>query len=180
MQCGVWAEGEVDYDYDDIGPTHDIIAYMRIIGIDPGIERTGFAILEMQNRKIALLDCGLILTEKKHPFSFRLNLLANDLRGILRQWKPAAAGLEQIFFSKNVKTAMRVSHARGVILEVLEESGIPVQELNPSHIKIAVTGDGRADKLQMKKMLPYLIPVNLKSDDTIDAIACGICLLNQK
>lgn len=152
---------------------------MRIIGIDPGIERTGFAILEMQNGKLALLDCGLILTEKQHTFSNRLNLLANDLKKILRQWKPGAAALEQVFFSKNVKSAMRVSHARGVILEILEEFGIHVKELNPSHVKIAVTGDGRADKLQMRKMLPHLLHIDVKSDDTVDAIACGICLLSE-
>lgn len=150
---------------------------MRIIGIDPGIERTGFAILEMQNEKLALLDCGLILTEKQHAFSYRLNLLANDLKKILREWKPDGAALEQVFFSKNVKSAMRVSHARGVILEILEEFGIPVKELNPSHVKMAVTGDGRADKLQMRKMLPHLLNVDVKSDDIVDAIACGICFI---
>lgn len=152
---------------------------MRIIGIDPGIERTGFAVLEMQNGKLALLDCGLILTEKRHAFSYRLNLLANDLKKILRQWKPSAAALEQVFFSKNVKTAMRVSHARGVILEIFEEFGIPVKELNPSHVKMAVTGDGRADKLQMRKMMPHLLNIEVKSDDVADAIACGICYMSE-
>lgn len=152
---------------------------MRVIGIDPGIERTGFAILEMRGGKPALLDCGLILTEKRHPFSHRLTLLADDLKKILRQWKPASAALEQVFFSKNVKTAMRVSHARGVILEILEEFGVPVKELNPSHVKMAVTGDGRADKLQMRKMMPHLLNIEIKSDDVVDAIACGIYRLSE-
>ncbi|MEK9132628.1 MAG: crossover junction endodeoxyribonuclease RuvC [Patescibacteria group bacterium] len=151
---------------------------MRIIGIDPGIERTGFAILELANGKIKLLDCGRIHTDKKHPFSHRLNLLASDLRELLRQWKPTAASIEQIFFSKNVKTAINVSHARGVILEVLEEQGIEVAEFNPGQVKLAVTGDSKADKLQIRKMIQCLLGVGVKSDDAADAIACGMCLLS--
>lgn len=152
---------------------------MRIIGIDPGIERTGFAVLEMGKRggKIKVLDVGCIMTNKKNPFSYRLNLLATDLKTILRQWKPDGAGIEQVFFSKNVKTAITVSHARGVILEVLEEHGIPIEEFNPMHVKMAVTGDSKADKLQMKKMVQYLTGVSVKNDDMADAIACGIALL---
>lgn len=150
---------------------------MRIIGIDPGIERTGFAILEKRNGKINLLDFGCIKTDKSLPFSNRLNLLSCDLKTILKQWKPSGAGIEQIFFSKNIKTAMKVAHARGVILETLEEHGIPTREFNPSHIKLSVTGDARADKLQIKKMLQYMLNLNLKSDDAADAIACGICML---
>lgn len=150
---------------------------MRILGIDPGLEKTGFAVLEMEAAKPKLLDYGCIRTDKKNPFSHRLATLAQDLKQILRQWKPSAASLEQIFFSKNVKTALRVSHARGVILEILEEQGVAVFELNPSHIKISMTGDGRADKLQMRKMLEYTLGIHVKNDDTADAIACGICFL---
>jgi crossover junction endodeoxyribonuclease RuvC len=154
---------------------------MKVVGIDPGIERTGFAVIEILGNKTKLLDCGCIFTDKKLPFQKRLNDLANDLKTIFKQWKPTCAGLEQIFFSKNVKTAMKVSHARGVIMEVLEEHGITTHEFNPGHIKMAVTGDSRADKLQIKKMLQYTLGISLKSDDTADAIACGICLaLNLK
>lgn len=151
---------------------------MRVIGIDPGIERTGFAILEMHGAKVHLLDFGRIFTEKRHPFSHRLNLLATDLKSLLKKWKPTAAGVEQLFFSRNVKTAMKVSHARGVILEVLEEHGIPMEEFNPAHIKLSVTGDAKADKKQVRKMIQYLLGISIKSDDTADAIACGLCLLH--
>lgn len=150
---------------------------MRVLGIDPGIERTGFAVMEMEKNSLSLLDCGLIFTSKSDPFSKRLADIAHDLKTILRKWKPAAAGLEELFFSKNIKTAMKVSHGRGVILETLEEYGVPVREFNPAHIKIAVTGDGRANKLQIKKMLQYLMGKDLKSDDAADAVACAICLL---
>lgn len=153
---------------------------MRVMGIDPGIERTGFAVLEMEKGSVRVLDFGRIFTDKKHPFSHRLNLLATDLKNLIRQWKPQAAAIEQIFFSKNVKTAMRVSHARGVILETLEEHGIPIQEFNPAHIKLSVTGDAKADKLQMKKMVHYLLGIALKSDDATDAVACALCLLHTR
>lgn len=146
------------------------------MGIDPGIERTGFAILEVIGGKTHLLDFGRILTDKKDPFSHRLNTLACDLKKLLKKWRPAAAGLEEVFFSKNVKTAIKVSHARGVILETLEEHGIAIYEFNPAHVKMAVTGDGRADKFQIKKMVKYLLGVDLKRDDTADAIACGLML----
>lgn len=151
---------------------------MRILGIDPGIEKTGFAVLENENGKIVLCDCGYINTSRRDPFSVRLNTLAGDLKNIIKKWKPTVAGLEKIFFAKNVKTAINVSHARGVILELLEEQAITVFEFNPGQIKSAVTGDGRADKSQIKKMVQCLLGVSLKNDDTADAIACGICLLN--
>ncbi len=152
---------------------------MRVIGIDPGIERTGFAVLEQdKNGAPQLLDYGCIYTSKEDEFPARLASLAADIRSLLRQWKPTAAGIEQLFFSTNVKTAMRVSQARGVVVELLEEHGVPIMEINPSHIKMAVTGSGRADKVQVRKMLHYLLGVSPKNDDSADAIACGICLLS--
>lgn len=153
---------------------------MRVIGIDPGIEKTGFAILEQQNGILHFLDGGCIFTNKKDAFSYRLHALALDLKKLLRQWKPTAAGLEEIFFSKNVKTAIKVSHARGVILETLEAYEIPVVAFNPAHVKIAVTGDGKADKKQIQKMIQYLLGIKLRNDDTADAMACGICLFRGK
>ena len=150
---------------------------MLVLGIDPGIERTGFAVLASECGKIRVLDFGCIMTDKKHPFSNRLAQLATDLRSVLRQWKPSACAVEQLFFSKNVKTAMTVSHARGVILEVLEEHGIPVQELNPGHIKLAVCGDARADKLQIRKMLHFTLGIDVRQDDTADAIAAALCMI---
>lgn len=151
---------------------------MRLLGIDPGIERTGFAILEVSHGEPKLLDAGCIRTSKEHTKTERLHTIAQDLSAIIRQWKPTAAGVEIVFFSKNVKTAITVSHARGVILEVLERHRVAVHEFNPSHIKMAVTGNGRADKLQIQRMLQYLLNVEVKSDDTADAIACSLCLMN--
>ena len=153
---------------------------MRVLGLDPGIERTGFAILESDRGEVfSLLECGRILTNRRAPFSNRLMLIAEDVRKLIREFRPDAAALEQIFFSKNVKTAINVSHARGVLLELLEENGIPVQEFNPGSIKLAITGSGRADKIQMRKMIHLLLKRDIPHDDALDAVACGLCFLQQ-
>jgi len=149
---------------------------MRIMGIDPGIERTGFAILDDSNGTIKLLDFGCIKTSKILTLSERLLILSQDLQNIILEWKPEIAGIEELFFSKNVKTALTVSHARGVILAVCEEQRIPIHTFNPGTIKSTVTGDGRADKSQIQKMLQLTFGICPKSDDAADAIACVLCL----
>lgn len=148
---------------------------MRVIGIDPGIEKTGFGVVDIAGSRITVHDVGCIFTERGMPVSARLHVLATDLRQIIRQWKPEVAGIEQIFFSRNVKTAMTVSHARGVIIEVMEEHGVPILEFNPGEIKSAITGDARADKLQMRKMLHCTFGMQIKNDDAGDALACAVC-----
>ena len=154
---------------------------MRIIGIDPGIEKTGFAVLETKRgARPALLDCGCIRTSKSDSLSARLVQLKNDLTEILLEWKPSAGSVELIFFSKNVKTAITVAHARGVILEVLAEHGVALTEFTPNQIKASVTGDATADKKQVQKMVHYELGIVLKNDDTIDAIAGGLCLIAHK
>lgn len=150
---------------------------MRIIGIDPGIEKTGFAILESNKNRRTLLDCGCIRTSKKESLSSRLVQLKKDLHEVLAQWKPTHGSVEMIFFSKNVKTAITVAHARGVILEVLAEYGVELTEFAPNQIKAAITGDATADKKQVQKMVHYELGITLRNDDTVDAIAGGLCLL---
>lgn len=152
---------------------------MKVVGIDPGLERTGFAIIEeMPRGGRRLLDCGVIKTPSHFAFPLRLHMIAEDLASVLRREHPTVAGVEELFFSKNVKTAMKVSQARGVIMEVLTEHGIPIMEFNPGTIKQSVTGDARADKLHIRKMIHYELGIRLKSDDALDAIACALCLMS--
>lgn len=148
---------------------------MIVLGIDPGIERTGFGIIEHIENYQKLLDFGCILTDKKYPLASRLNSISLDLKNLILQWRPDSAVLEEIYFSKNVKTAIKVSHARGVILEVLEDFRIPVHEFPPQKIKIAVTGQGNADKKQVQKMIRLLLNLKneIKYDDASDALACA-------
>lgn len=149
---------------------------MVVLGVDPGIHRTGFGVLRFEKNEPELLDCGCILTNAEHNFSFRLTTLAADFSSLLLKWRPDVAVLEEIFFSKNVKTAMQVSHARGVILEILEDFGVPIQEVKPQSVKLALTGYGKADKLQMKKMITLLLKLQKtpSSDDAVDALGCAL------
>ncbi|MBP9718353.1 crossover junction endodeoxyribonuclease RuvC [Candidatus Gracilibacteria bacterium] len=149
---------------------------MRVIGIDPGIEKVGFAIVDHIKGKTTVLDCGCIKTSKTLSTPERLVQIAEDLEEIIAQWQPKAAGIEELFFSKNVKTALTVAHARGVIVSVLAKSKMKIVELNPRTVKNAMTGDSKANKKQMQKMLQYTTGIRLKNDDTIDAVCIALCL----
>lgn len=149
---------------------------MRILGIDPGIERMGFAVLDVHNGKMKLLDCGVVKTSKDLTLAERLAILAHDLSEVVAQWKPETAGVEELFFSKNVKTAITVAHARGVILLTLAQHNIPIRSFNPLIVKEAICGDTKADKKQMAKMVQYELGIKLKNDDTVDAIAMALCM----
>ena len=150
---------------------------MVILGIDPGIERTGFGVINVDAAGAKPLDFGRIRTAKTLPFATRLRELTGDLTSIILKWRPDYAAVEELFFSKNTKTAMTVAHARGVVLELLEEHGIPVIELNPGTVKQSITGNGRADKTQVMRMIKRLLNISqpLAYDDVADALAVAMC-----
>lgn len=149
---------------------------MVVMGIDPGLSRIGFGVIRFEHGETQVLDFGRIETSKNLPLASRLSEISRDMRALILQHRPDAAILEEIFFSKNVKTAIKVSHSRGVLMELLEDFGIPIYELPPSRIKMSLTGFGRADKFQMRRMVKILL--NLKkeiaSDDAADALACAL------
>jgi crossover junction endodeoxyribonuclease RuvC len=151
---------------------------MRIIGIDPGTAITGFSILE-KNKKggIQLLDYGCIKTAAHLTVGTRLNQIAKDLQTLLKKWKPELASVERLFFNKNVKTAIAVAQARGVILQILEEYGIEQTEFTPLQVKSCVCGYGKADKKMVQNMIKVLLGLAKipKPDDAADAIALALC-----
>lgn len=153
---------------------------MRIIGIDPGTATTGFSIIESKKGNIKLLDYGCIRTAKSLDKTTRLNQIAEDLIILIKKWNPDKASVEKLFFKKNVKTAMAVSEARGVILQKFMENGIITNEYTPLEIKIAVCGYGKADKKMVQQMLKMIFNLKKepKTDDAADAIAAAICLNN--
>lgn len=153
---------------------------MRIIGIDPGTATTGFCILESINRQFKLLDYGCIKTESKYTDSERLNQIAEDMNSLIKKWEPNAASIEKLFFNKNVKTAITVAQARGVILQKLEKNGIKQREYTPLEIKSSVCGYGKADKKMVQKMVKIILGLKTtpKPDDAADAIAAAICYAN--
>lgn len=150
---------------------------MRIISIDPGYERLGIAILEKkQGGKETYLFSKCFKTSKNIPHANRLALITEELRKIIKEWQPKALAIEKLFLATNHKTAMLVSEARGVILSECASFGLKVSEYSPPQIKLAVCGNGNADKKSIIKMVPLLIkvPKTIKIDDEFDAIAIGL------
>ena len=128
-----------------------------ILGVDPGYGRTGFGVVEKVRGEWVAIACGCIETSVKDPFVDRLVELHSELKKIIKKYQPTVAGVEDLFFAKNVKTAMKVGQARGVILLTLIEEGISVSEFTPLQVKQAITGYGRAEKFQVQKMLQMIL-----------------------
>lgn len=153
---------------------------MRILGIDPGIALMGFGIVESDKRGLKAGTYGHISTESGTPVPQRLKILYDDLMMIIEQTQPDIVAVEELFFNKNVKTAMVASQARGVILLAAMNSGLDVAEYTPLQVKQAVIGYGRATKEQVQIMVTKLLGLSEipRPDDTADALAIAICHAN--
>ncbi|MBU0766611.1 crossover junction endodeoxyribonuclease RuvC [Patescibacteria group bacterium] len=150
---------------------------MKIIGIDPGLATTGVAIIESdKGSTIQKADWMIITTPAKTPLSDRLLEIEKDLSAFLDGTKPDLAVVEKLFFSTNTKTAIDVAHARGVILLTLQSRGIPIIEPTPLQLKSCITGDGKADKLQIQQMVMRELHLDEipKPDDAADALALAM------
>ena len=151
---------------------------MIIIGIDPGTATTGYGIIEKKTGgTVKALDWGIIATDKSAEPAARLATLAKDLKTLLRKFKPQRAVVEKLYFEKNLKTAIAVAAARGVILLTLEENGVRIDELTPLQVKSQITGYGKATKQQMQFMVKILLKLleKPKPDDAADALALALC-----
>lgn len=148
----------------------------RVLGLDPGLTRTGYALISLRLREPKLEAYGCIFTEKVSGFGQRLLALESELTKLIRQHRPTHAALEQLFMTKNLKTAMAVSHARGVAVVTLARAKLHIQEFTPQQVKIAVTGYGRAEKQQVQRMVQRLFHLREipKPDDVADAIAVAV------
>lgn len=146
---------------------------MKVLGIDPGYERLGIAIVE-DNNKIIHSECFKTSQKLTHPE--RLELISNRLDEIIKEFSPEYLSIEKLFFNTNQKTAIKVAEARGLIIGTCSASKIKVYEYSPLEIKVAITGYGRSDKASVIKMIPRLIKVDkeIKYDDEFDAIACAL------
>lgn len=150
--------------------------YMIIMGIDPGYGRCGYGFIKKEGNKLSLLDYGCIETDPKEPFSARLLALEEELLQLITLHQPNRIGIEELFFAKNTTTALKVAHARGIILLVAKKQTSDLLELKPNHIKQAITGQGSADKRQMQQMVKILLNLakTPKPDDAADALATAI------
>lgn len=154
---------------------------MKILGIDPGMATTGWGVVQKSSPdRFEAVKYGCILTPAKDPIVSRLQSVARQLRGLVLSERPAAAAVEELYFAKDSRTAASVGHARGVILLVLSELGLPVFEYNPRQVKMALTGFGAADKSQMQRMVQRLLLLKTlpKPDDAADALAIALCHLS--
>lgn len=149
---------------------------MRIIGIDPGIGRTGWGVIDVQGSKFKVQSYGCIETSKDHSLENRLQEVYEAITSILATDKPDAFAIEELFFNTNAKTAMVVGQARGVALLAAAQKQIPISVYTPLQVKIAVTGYGRADKNQVGQMIKTILKLDAipKPDDTADALAIAL------
>lgn len=156
---------------------------MRILGIDPGYERLGIAIVEKnkgEKERVVFSEC--FKTSAKLPFAERLLLIGEEISGVIKKYKPEVLAIETLFSNTNQKTVMYVSEARGVVVYEAVKAGLKIFEASPPQIKMATTGYGRADKAQIIKMVKMLVdlPDGKKSDDELDAIAVALTGLAHK
>ena len=151
---------------------------MKIIGIDPGYERIGIAVLEKNknDKKEALLYSNCFKTSAKLPLPERIFSLGAEVQSVIKKYKPEKLAIEKLYFETNTSSAMGVSEARGAIIFVARNANLEILEYTPLQIKNAVTGYGKATTSQVHAMVSKLIdlPKNIKQDDEIDAIAVAI------
>lgn len=155
---------------------------MKILGIDPGTATVGWAVIEEIRGVVTPLDYGHISTSSKKQLSERLLEISNDLTDIIKKHCPEEASVEEIFYSKNAKTVIAVSQARGAILLTLERLGVRMSEYTPLQVKQSLTGYGKAEKKQVQLMVKNILRLKEipKPDDTADAIALALCHSNSR
>lgn len=148
---------------------------MRLLGIDPGTGILGFGVIDAV-RKTQLIDAGVIRTPAHQPEPERLLAIYEGLQEIVASTNPQVVSVEKLFFARNVTTAMAVSQARGVVLLVAQQHGLPVFEYTPMQIKLSLTGYGKADKKQVQEMVRILLNLHEppKPDDCADALAAAL------
>jgi crossover junction endodeoxyribonuclease RuvC len=151
---------------------------MLVIGIDPGTAITGYGLVnEREDGSLDVIDFGVILTPKESPMPRRLLLLHRCLQQLILLHQPQSCAVEKLFFQRNVRTALTVGQARGVVLLALTEADLPIAEYTPLEVKQAIAGYGGADKNQVQQMVKAIL--NLESvpqpDDAADALAVAIC-----
>ena len=150
---------------------------MRIFGIDPGSERTGYGCVETDGRVARLVTCGAIIATVKDPFPQRLARIHRELSALIAECAPECVAIESLFSAVNARTALKLGHARGVAMLAAVECGCAVVEYTPAAIKRAVVGYGRAEKHQVQHMVMLLLGLTAPPEpfDASDAIAVAIC-----
>jgi crossover junction endodeoxyribonuclease RuvC len=154
---------------------------VKIFGIDPGSERTGFGCIESSGSRHRLIVCGAIAVPARATFPERLTVIHTGLAALLARHRPDCVAVENIFHARNVRSALKLGHARGVALLAAAEAGLPVIEYAPAEIKRAVVGYGRAEKAQIQRMVKLLLGLDTPPSphDAADALAVAICHMHR-
>ncbi|MEG1559797.1 MAG: crossover junction endodeoxyribonuclease RuvC [Clostridia bacterium] len=150
---------------------------MIILGIDPGYAILGYGVLLLEGSNFSVIDYGVIETKSDMPFPKRLSRLYEGTRALIEKYSPDCVSFEELFFARNTKTALQVAAGRGVSILAAEECGLPLYEYTPMQIKLAVCGNGHADKHQIMETVKMLLHLKLrpKPDDAADGLAAAIC-----
>ena len=154
---------------------------MKVLGIDPGLGNTGYGIVSAVNNNFELIDFGVIKTNSKDKLAHRLQIIFNEISQLINEHKPTIFSIEEIFYSKNVKSSLLLGHARGVAIAAASVNNILVYEYAARKIKQSLTGNGNAHKDQVQFMVKNLLKMNEapKSNDASDALGVALCYLLQ-
>ena len=154
---------------------------IRIIGIDPGLRRTGWGIIESDGVRLVYVASGLVTSDAEDDLAYRLRELYEGVSGVIRTHKPAEAAVEETFVNENAKATLKLGQARGMALLAPAMQGLKVAEYSPNLIKKSVVGAGHAEKHQVQTMIGHLLPkARFESADEADALAIAICHANHR
>ena len=150
---------------------------MKVIGIDPGLVNTGYGIISFKSTNIEVLDFGIISPNKSEDLSIRLNTIYNDISTLISRYKPDCISIEEVFYSNNVNTTLKLGQARGAVLIAAAQFKVKVYEYAARKIKMSLTGNGASHKDQVKFMVENSLKINLKNikNDASDALAAALC-----
>lgn len=151
--------------------------HMFVLGIDPGLTTAGYGVIEASGSQVRAVAAGAIRTSADDPIQVRLREIYRDLSDLIAEYKPAEAAIEEVFVNRNLQTATSVGRASGVALLAIAEAGLPVSEYTPSAVKMALCGNGRADKAQVQRVVALRLGLNSapKPADAADALAVALC-----
>lgn len=150
---------------------------MRILGVDPGTVHTGFGMIDEVSGSLDFLDCGVIRTSPAQPIPYRLKQIYSGLQRVIEQHSPDVISIEDIFIARNVRSALKLGHARGVAILAAINHDLEVFEYTPTEVKKSIVGYGRAGKDQIQQMVKHLLSLSNppKQHDASDALALAIC-----
>ena len=148
---------------------------IRILGIDPGLRRTGWGVVEIAGNALSFLACGSVTTNDRDTLSARLLAIHDGLMRILDEFRPDEAAVEETFVNKDARATLKLGQARGIAMVVPAKAGVPVAEYAPNLVKKSIVGAGHGDKAQVRMMIGVLLPkADPSSDDAADALAIAV------